>query len=94
MRRENAWFVFGLALIVGVFAIVLFKGPTTEQTEMALIESQQHYEEAQKAYDSGDLELALAHLESINERTPAWYESRDFHWQIKAEINTYARARE
>jgi len=93
MRRENVWFAFGLALIIGVFAIVLLKGPTTDLTETALIESQQNFEKAQRAYEDGDLEVALAHLESIQERTPAWYESRDLHWQVKAELNTYARAR-
>ena len=94
MRREMQWFAFGLALIIGVFAIVLFKGPTTDLTETAIIESQQNFEEAQEAFNEGNLEVALAHLESIQERTPAWYESRELHWQIKAEMNQYARTRQ
>lgn len=92
MRRETTWFAFGLALIIGVFAIVILKGPS-EVSESMIAESQYHFEEAQKAIDEGNLELAMTHLEAIEKRTPAWYESRDLHWKIKEELNKYARAR-
>ncbi len=90
MRQEMTWFAFGLAIILGVFAIVMLKGPT-DLTETAVLESQHHYEEAQKATKDGDLELALSHLDAIQKRTPAWYESRELHWQVKAELNKYAQ---
>ena len=91
MRQEMKWFAFGLAIIIGIFAITIFKGPTEDVTQVAVIESQQHYEEAQKALSEDDLELALTHLDAIHERTPAWYESRELHWKVKEDINMYAR---
>ena len=91
MRREMTWFAFGLAIILGVFAITIFKGPTENVSDIAMLESQQHYEEAQKAVSDNNLELALNHLDAIQERTPAWYESRELYWQVKTELNTYAK---
>ena len=93
MKRENAWFAIGLAIIIGVFAIVILRGPT-DVSESVIAQSQQHYEEAQKAMSTGNLELAMSHLESIEKRTPAWYESRELHWKVKEELNTYARAKQ
>jgi outer membrane protein assembly factor BamD (BamD/ComL family) len=92
MRREMTWFAFGLAIIIGVFAIVILKGPT-DLSDTAILESQQHFEEAKKAVSNGDMELALTHLEAIHKRTPAWYDSRELHWKVKEEVNKYARAR-
>ena len=91
MRQEMKWFAFGLAIIIGIFAITIFKGPTEDVTQVAVLESQQHYEQAQKALSEDNLELALTHLDSIQERTPAWYESREMHWKVKEDINMYAR---
>jgi len=91
MKQEMKWFAFGLAIIIGIFAITIFKGPTEEVTEVAVLESQHHYEEAQKALNESDLDLALAHLDAIDERTPAWFESRELHWKVKEDINMYAR---
>jgi len=93
MKRENAWFAIGLAIIIGVFAIVIFRGPT-DVSESVIAQSQQHYEEAQKAMNTGNLELAMSHLEAIEKRTPAWYESRELHWKVKEDLNTYARAKQ
>jgi outer membrane protein assembly factor BamD (BamD/ComL family) len=93
MKRENAWFAIGLAIIIGVFAIVIFRGPT-DVSESVIAQSQQHYEEAQKAMSTGNLELAMSHLEAIEKRTPAWYESRELHWKVKEDLNTYARAKQ
>jgi outer membrane protein assembly factor BamD (BamD/ComL family) len=93
MKRENAWFAIGLAIIIGVFAIVILRGPT-DVSESVIAQSQQHYEEAQKAMSTGNLELAMTHLEAIEKRTPAWYESRELHWKVKEELNTYARAKQ
>ncbi len=93
MKRENAWFAIGLAIIIGVFAIVILRGPT-DVSESVIAQSQQHYEEAQKAISTGNLELAMTHLEAIEKRTPAWYESRELHWKVKEELNTYARAKQ
>ncbi len=92
MRRENIWFAVGLAIIIGVFAIVILKGPT-DVSESVIAASQQHYEEAKKAVNDGNLELALNHLDAIEKRTPAWYESRELHWKVKEELNKYARAK-
>ena len=91
MRQEMKWFAFGLAVIIGIFAITIFKGPTEEVTEVAVLESQYHYEEAQKALNENDLELAMTHLDAIQERTPAWFESREMHWKVKEDMNMYAR---
>ena len=93
MKRENAWFAIGLAIIIGVFAIVILRGPT-DVSDSVIAQSQQHYEEAQKAISTGNLELAMTHLEAIEKRTPAWYESRELHWKVKEELNTYARAKQ
>jgi outer membrane protein assembly factor BamD (BamD/ComL family) len=93
MKRENAWFAIGLAIIIGVFAIVIFRGPT-DVSDTVIAQSQQHYEVAQKAVSEGNLELAMSHLEAIEKRTPAWYESRELHWKVKEELNTYARAKQ
>ena len=93
MKRENAWFAIGLAIIIGVFAIVIFRGPT-DVSESVIAQSQQHYEEAQKAMSTGNLELALSHLEAIEKKTPAWYESRELHWKVKEDLNTYARKKQ
>ena len=91
MKQEMKWFAFGLAVIIGIFAITIFKGPTEEVTEVAVLESQHHYEEAQKALNENDLELAMTHLDAIQERTPAWFESRELHWKVKEDLNMYAR---
>ena len=93
MRREKIWFVLGLAIIVGVFAMVIVKGPS-DVSESVIAKSQQHYEVAIKAVSEGNLELAMSHLEAIEKRTPAWYESREIHWKVKEELNQYARAKQ
>ncbi|MEW6600885.1 MAG: hypothetical protein AB1499_07935 [Nitrospirota bacterium] len=93
MRKETTWFALGLAIIVAVFAVVIVKGPNTDLSQTAIIESQQHLEEAKKAVGNGDMELALVHLDAIHERTPAWYECRELHWKVKEEVNKYARAK-
>jgi len=93
MRKEMTWFAFGLAIIMGVFAITILKGPTGNIADVAKLESQQHYAEAQKAVSEGNLELALTHLEAIKERTPAWYNSRELHWKVKEDLNTYAQTK-
>lgn len=85
---KTKWFAFGLAIILGVFAITIFKGPTENVSDIAMLESQQHYEEAQKAVSDNNLELALNHLDAIQERTPAWYESRELHWKVKEDLNS------
>ncbi len=85
-----AWFSLGLAIIIGVFVILILKGPT-DLSETAILESQQHFEEAKKAIDNNDLELAMKHLEAIHKRTPAWYESRELYWKLKEEMNKYAK---
>ena len=90
LERRTTGFAVALAIVLGVFATVIFQGPT-EFSDSMIAESWQHFEQAQKAYDNGNLEFALSHLEAIEKRTPAWYESRDLHWQIKAELNTYAK---
>jgi outer membrane protein assembly factor BamD (BamD/ComL family) len=72
---------------------VIFRGPT-DVSESVIAQSQQHYEEAQKAMSTGNLELAMSHLEAIEKRTPAWYESRELHWKVKEDLNTYARAKQ
>ena len=95
MRQEMKWFAFGLAIIMAVFAMTIFKGPTEDLTEVAILESQKHFEEAQKAVSENDLELALNHLDAIHERTPAWFESREMHWQVKEDLNSmYAKQAE
>jgi hypothetical protein len=83
-------FAVGLAMVLGVFAFVIFQGPT-DFSESVIAQNQQHYEEARKAVTDGNLELAMSHLEAIEKKTPAWYESRELYWQIKTELNTYAR---
>jgi outer membrane protein assembly factor BamD (BamD/ComL family) len=92
MRLEKMWFVLGLAIIIGVFAMVIVRGPS-DVSESVIAQSQQHYEEAKKAINEGNLELAMSHLEAIEKRTPAWYESREIHWKVKEELNQYARAK-
>ncbi len=90
--RRMSSFAFALAIIFGLFTIVIFKGPT-EFSDPVLLESQHHYEEAQKAAKDGDFDLALSHLEAIEKKSPAWYESREFHWQVKTELNKYAQTK-
>jgi outer membrane protein assembly factor BamD (BamD/ComL family) len=93
MRREKIWFVLGLAIIVGVFAMVIVRGPS-DVADSVIAQSQQHYEEAKKAIEVGNLELAMTHLDAIEKRTPAWYESREMHWKVKEELNQYARTKQ
>jgi len=93
IKQEIRWFPLGLAIIMGVFAITILIGPTGDITDVVKLESQQHYAEAQKAVSEGNLELALTHLEAIKERTPAWYNSRELHWKVKEDLNTYAQTK-
>jgi len=83
-------FTVGLGIVLGVFAFLIFQGPT-EFSESVIAKNQQHYEEAMKAVSEGNLELAMSRLEAIEKKTPAWYESRELYWQVKTELNTYAR---
>ena len=83
-------FTVGLGMVLGVFAFLIFQGPT-EFSESVITKNQQHYEEAMKAVSEGNLELAMSRLEAIEKKTPAWYESRELYWQVKTELNTYAR---
>ena len=83
-------FTVGLGMVLGVFAFLIFRGPT-EFSESVIAKSQQHYEEAIKAVSGGDLEVAMSRLEAIEKKTPAWYESRELYWKIKTELNTYAK---
>jgi hypothetical protein len=95
MKREMKWFVFGLAIIMAMFAMTIFQDTTEDLTEVAILESQKHFEEAQKAVSDNNLELALIHLDAIHERTPAWFESRELHWQVKEDLNSmYAKQTE
>jgi hypothetical protein len=88
--RRMACFASALALVLGVFAFVVFQGPP-EFSDSVIAESQHHYEEAKKAVIDGNLELAMSHLEAIEKHTPAWYDSREFHWKVKEEMNKYAQ---
>jgi len=83
-------FTVGLGMVLGIFAFLIFRGPS-EFSESVIAQSRQHYEEATKAVSEGNLEVAMSKLEAIEKKTPAWYESRELYWQIKTELNTYAR---
>ena len=83
-------FTVGLGMVLGVFAFLIFRGPT-EFSESVIAKNQQHYEEAINAVSEGDLEVAMSRLEAIEKKTPAWYESRELYWKIKTELNTYAK---
>jgi hypothetical protein len=92
VRRMIA-FAFALVTVLGVFAILIFNQPD-KFSDSVIAESQHHYEEAKKAVSNGDLEAALSHLESIEKRTPAWYDSRELHWHVKTEVNKYAQKKQ
>ncbi len=83
-------FSVGLAMVLGVFAFLIFREPP-EFSKSVMAESQHRYEEAVRAVQDGNLEIALSRLEAIEKKTPAWYESRELYWKIKTELNTYAR---
>ncbi|MEW6600886.1 MAG: hypothetical protein AB1499_07940 [Nitrospirota bacterium] len=87
--RRMTGFACGLVTVLGIFAFMIFSGPA-EFPDAVIAESQHHYEEARKAAGSGEFDLALSHLNAIEKKTPAWYESRDLHWRVKEELNTYA----
>ncbi len=89
VRRTTA-FALSLAIVLVTFAAIIFQSPA-DFSDSVLVESQRHYEEAKNAFSNNDLEFALSHLEAIEKKTPVWYESRELHWQVKEELNTYAR---
>jgi hypothetical protein len=91
--QRTAGFTFALVIVLGIFSFAIFQGPS-EFSRAAIAQSQQHYEEAQKAINTGNLELALSHLEAIEKKTPAWYESRELHWKVKEDLNTYAQKKQ
>ena len=91
VQRTTA-FALSLAIVLGTFAAIIFQSPT-DFSDTVMVESQRHYEVAKKAFSNNDLEFALSHLEAIEKKTPAWYESRELHWQVKEELNTYAQTK-
>lgn len=90
--RRTAAFALSLAVVLVTFAAIVFQSPS-DFSDSVLVESQRHYEEAKNAFSNNDLEFALSHLEAIEKKTPAWYESRELHWQVKEELNTYAQTK-
>ena len=88
--RKTIGFSLGLGMLLGIFSFIIFQGPT-EFSNSEIAQSQQHYEEAKQAVSEGNLELAVSRLEAIEKKTPAWYESRELYWQVKTELNTYAK---
>jgi hypothetical protein len=90
--RRTAAFALSLAVVLVTFAAIVFQSPS-DFSDSVIVESQRHYEEAKNAFSNNDLEFALSHLEAIEEKTPAWYESRELHWQVKEELNTYAHTK-
>ena len=91
--QRMAGFTFALVIVLGIFSFAIFRGPS-EFSQSVIAKNQQHYEEAQKAISTGNLELALSHLEAIEKKTPAWYESRELHWKVKEDLNTYAQKKQ
>ncbi len=90
LTRKMTCFASALALVFTILAFLIFQGPP-EFSDSIIAESQHHYEEAKKAVNEGNLELAISHLEAIKKHTPAWYDSREFHWKVKEEMNKYAQ---
>lgn len=90
LMRKMLCFSSGLVIILGIFAFVIFQ-ESPEFSDSVIAESHYHYEVAKKAVNEGNLELAISHLEAIERHTPAWYDSREFHWKVKEELNKYAQ---
>ena len=90
LLQRTAGFVFGMAIVLGIFAAMIFQVPTAFQ-DSVIAESWYHYDEAKNAVSNGDLEFALSHLNAIEKRTPAWYESRELHQKVREDLHMYVQ---
>lgn len=89
-NRKMTIFASALTLVFVIFAFLISHNPP-DFSDTIIAESYHHYEEAKKAVNEGNLELAISHLEAIEKHTPAWYDSRELHWKVKEEMNKYAQ---
>lgn len=92
LLQRKAGFIFGMAIVLVIFAAMIFQVPT-EFHDSVIAKSWYHYEEAKNAVSNGDLEFALSHLNAIEKRTPAWHESRELHQKVREDLRFYVQKR-